>query len=234
MFYPDFLRCNVAVIGLGYVGLPLAVELSKYQECKLTQKKIKRKVIAYDINPSRIQRLNNYEDINDQINSNELRQLNSIEYVNNKSKLNNAEVFIVTVPTPINESNIPDLSFLKEASKTVGIALKNRSKIHFENKHTIPIVIFESTVFPGATEDICIPIIESESKLILNCDEEFKGFVCGYSPERINPGDKERTLVDITKVTSGSNTKCAEWVDKFYGSIIKAGTYKAKSIKVAE
>ena len=154
--------------------------------------------------------------------------------MNNQSELANAEVFIITVPTPIDDTHIPDLSYLKEASKTVGIALKSRSKRELSNKNKIPIIIFESTVFPGATEDICIPIIESESNLTLNSEEIEKGFVCGYSPERINPGDKDRTLVNIKKVTSGSNSECAEWINNFYGSFIKAGTFKAKSIKVAE
>lgn len=234
MNYPDLLKCSVAVIGLGYVGLPLAIELGKYQTCKITKKQLRRKVIAYDTNIARIKSLENFEDTNNQIDSEELKKVDSITFVNNPSKLSQAEVFIVTVPTPIDKTNTPDLSFLKEASKTVGKALKIRSQINTSIRSKIPIIIFESTVFPGATEDICIPIIESESNLILNCEESSKGFGCGYSPERINPGDNQRTLVDIKKVTSGSNPDCAEWINKFYGSIIKAGTYKTDSIKIAE
>tara|TARA_B100000212_G_scaffold263098_1_gene202778 strand:- start:2464 stop:3831 length:1368 start_codon:yes stop_codon:yes gene_type:complete len=234
MKYPDLLNCTVAVIGMGYVGLPLAIELAKSQNCYLSNKKMNRRIIAFDVNCSRIQSLINNIDLNDQIDKNELKEAENIEYVFDANILYQADIFIITVPTPIDEACVPDLNNLKEASKTVGIALKQRLENISKSSDISPVVIFESTVYPGATEEICIPIIEAESNLVLNANENAKGFVCGYSPERINPGDKERTLVNIVKVTSGSNVTASEWINKFYGSIIKAGTFKASSIKIAE
>ncbi len=198
---------NLAVIGLGYVGLPLAVEFSK-----------KYKVVGFDLDPSRIEELNDCFDRTRELTKKELKRCNDIEFSSDKRCLKDIDIFIVTVPTPIDNNNKPDLKPLKNASKLVGEFINTKGT-----------VIYESTVYPGCTEEICVPIIEKESKLTLNID-----FSCGYSPERINPGDKSRKLTEITKVTSGSSPKAALEIDKLYGSIISAGTFKASSIKVAE
>ena len=184
-------QVKLAVIGLGYVGLPLAVEFGK-----------KRAVIGFDINLDRINELNNGHDSTCETSSNELVEAEFLEFTNELERIKDAAVYIVTVPTPIDTHNKPDLT---------------------------PLVIFESTVYPGATEEDCVPIIERTSGLRFN-----KDFFVGYSPERINPGDKERRLPNIKKVTSGSTPKVAECVDQLYRSIIVAGTHKAESIKVAE
>lgn len=200
---------NIGVIGLGYVGLPLAVAFSK-----------KNKVIGFDIDPKRIQNLNNGIDSTNETNSNEL--INSLKsnlrVTYHESDIKKCTIFIITVPTPINEDNTPDLSSIMSATQLVAKYLKKGD-----------IVIYESTVYPGTTEEICAPILENQSKLKFNID-----FFCGYSPERINPGDKLHRLENIIKVTSGSNEKTANFVDKLYNSIIEAGTHKASSIKVAE
>ena len=198
---------TIAIIGLGYVGLPLAVEFGKV-----------RPVIAFDINEMRVDELKRGEDHTLECSATELQQANQLSFTSNHQDLLKAEIFIVTVPTPVDKANRPDLSPLIKASETVGKALKVGG-----------IVIYESTVYPGATEEVCVPVLETVSSLKFNQD-----FYCGYSPERINPGDKEHRLPTIKKVTSGSTTEIADEVDQLYKQIITAGTHKASSIKVAE
>ena len=198
---------QIAVIGLGYVGLPLAVEFGK-----------KRNVIGFDINQERINNLKNYLDKTKEVSSKNLKASKYLDFTNDINDLKKCKIFIITVPTPINKNMKPDLKFLLKSSKSVGSILSKGS-----------IVIYESTVYPGATEEICVPILEKMSGLVFN-----KDFYCGYSPERINPGDKKHTLINIKKITSGSNKESAFFIDNLYKSIIVAGTYKAKSIKVAE
>ncbi|QFU74623.1 Vi polysaccharide biosynthesis UDP-N-acetylglucosamine C-6 dehydrogenase TviB [Halioglobus maricola] len=198
---------KIAIIGLGYVGLPLAVEFGK-----------KYTTIGFDINENRIADLRRGQDKTLEVNSTELNSASELSFTSNSNDLGAANVFIVTVPTPIDRHNRPDLAPLGKASETVGKVLKSGD-----------VVIYESTVYPGATEDYCVPILERESNF------EFKrDFHVGYSPERINPGDKEHRLSSIIKVTSGSNEETAGLVDQLYNSIIEAGTHKAESIKVAE
>ena len=234
MNLPDLYNCTVAVLGLGYVGLPLCVEIGKRQKCNLTGKNLERRVIGFDVDISKITDLRKSLDKTKQISKETLKELSFIEFEFETKKLSEADVFIVTVPTPIDESNIPDLSFVKRASNIVGCALKDRSNTFKSFEYSTPVVIYESTVYPGVTEEICVPIVEKESNLKINSSSSNKSFVCGYSPERINPGDNKRTLRNIVKITSGSSPESAEWINKFYGSIISAGTFKAKSIKVAE
>ena len=197
----------IAIIGLGYVGLPLSVEFGKV-----------RKVIGYDTNPSRISELQCGYDQTLECSSIEISQAIHLGYSSKVDDLKRAQIFIVTVPTPVDSANRPDLTSLIKASETVGKVLKKGD-----------IVIYESTVFPGATEEVCVPVLEKASGLKFNQD-----FFCGYSPERINPGDNEHRLPTIKKVTSGSTPAIADEVDTLYSQIITAGTYKASSIKVAE
>jgi len=192
---------------LGYVGLPLAVEFGK-----------KRTVIGFDINRSRINDLNNAIDTTLETSTEELKEAIYLSYTINFDDLKDCEIFIITVPTPIDRHKRPDLTPLVNSSEAVGSILKKDD-----------IVIYESTVYPGATEEVCVPILEKKSKLTFN-----KDFYCGYSPERINPGDKEHKLKDIKKVTAGSTPVIAIEVDELYKEIIVVGTYKAISIKVAE
>lgn len=198
---------KVAVIGLGYVGLPLAVESGKTYS-----------TIGFDINPERIEELLVGKDRTLEISSEELATATKLRVTSDSNQLEDANFFIITVPTPINEFKQPDLRPLESASLTVGMFLKKGD-----------VVIYESTVYPGCTEEVCVPILERESGLRFNSD-----FFGGYSPERINPGDKGRRITDIKKVTSGSTPEVAQTIDKFYNSIIPAGTHKASSIKVAE
>ena len=200
---------RICVIGMGYVGLPLAVEFSK-----------KYPTIGYDINISRIKELNEGFERTNEITSSELneRLQNGLTVTDNKNLLADYNIYIITVPTPVTNNKEPNLEFLKQASITVS---------KFLNKGDI--VIYESTVYPGCTEEICVPILELNSGLEYN-----KEFFCGYSPERINPGDKINTLTKIIKVTSGSNKETSVTVDNLYKSIIDAGTHLASSIKVAE
>ena len=198
---------TIAVIGLGYVGLPLAVEFGK-----------KRSVIGFDINQARVAELISGLDHTLECNAKELKEATHLSYTSDPERLKVARVFVVTVPTPVDKANRPVLTPLVKASETVGKALKSGD-----------VVVYESTVYPGATEEICVPVLEKFSGLIFN-----KGFFCGYSPERINPGDKEHRLPSIKKVTSGSTAEVAEEIDRFYAEIITAGTFKASSIKVAE
>lgn len=198
---------KIAVIGLGYVGLPLAVEFGK-----------QRPVIGFDINAARIAALNRGVDNTLEASSEELAEAKHLSYSCNADDLASCNLYIVTVPTPIDDHKKPDLTPLIRASETIGKFLKIGD-----------IVVYESTVYPGATEDVCVPVLEGVSGLKFNED-----FFCGYSPERINPGDKQHRLPNICKVTSGSTPEVAEQVNILYASIISAGTYKAESIKVAE
>lgn len=197
----------IAIIGLGYVGLPLAIALAT-----------KYKVIGFDTNEQRVRDLVNGVDHTLQCSKEELLIATSLSFSTSLSDISHCGIYIITVPTPIDADKLPDLSFLLSASKMVGSILKQGD-----------IVIYESTVYPGCTEEDCVPVLEQASGLQYN-----KDFYCGYSPERINPGDKINTLTKIKKVTSGSTTEVAELIDNLYASIITAGTYKAASIKVAE
>ncbi len=226
---PDIEKCTIAIVGLGYVGLPLALEFARKKYSCVNKKELNRKIIGFDISQKRISELVNGIDNTNECELFDLNKLDNLEFTNDITDLDLAEVFIITVPTPIDKSKNPDLSFLQKACKFVGIALERNLSL------VSPVVIFESTVFPGATEEICIPIIKLNSGLsIYQESEKSKSFGYGYSPERINPGDNKHKLNSITKVTSGNNEKVAEWVDSLYGSIIEAGTYKTKTIKVAE
>lgn len=198
---------KIAVIGLGYVGLPLAVEFGK-----------KLPVVGFDIHQKRIQELQSGQDHTLEVSPEELKQATQLTYSANLDDLNSCNFFIVTVPTPIDQVNRPDLTPLRKASETIGKVLKEGD-----------IVVYESTVYPGATEEVCIPVLEQVSGLKFN-----KDFFAGYSPERINPGDKVNTLTKIKKITSGSTAEVATFVDQVYNTIIAAGTHKATSIKVAE
>ena len=212
-------KFEICIIGLGYVGLPLAIEFSK-----------KFKTIGYDIDLNRVSELKKYVDNSLETEISELKSTTVNDYSSfmkcdvglyitaNKDKISNSNFYIITVPTPIDKYNNPDLTFLKNASMLVGSFLKKND-----------IVVYESTVFPGATEEECVPVLELHSDLKLNHD-----FYVGYSPERISPGDKTKRLKDICKVTSGSNEYSSKIIDELYKTIISAGTYKASSIKVAE
>ena len=200
-------KSKIAVIGLGYVGLPLAVEFG-----------IKMPVVGFDINKSRIEDLNSGVDSTLEVSGDELVQASKLSYSSNIDDLKPCNVYIVTVPTPIDKFKKPDLIPLEKASLMLGGVISKGD-----------IVIYESTVYPGATEEVCIPIIEKESGLVFNQD-----FYAGYSPERINPGDKEHRVSTILKVTSGSTPEIADLVDSLYQQIITAGTHKASSIRVAE
>lgn len=198
---------KIAIIGLGYVGLPLAVEFGK-----------KRPVVGFDINKKRIAELKAGNDFTRETTSEELQAAKQLTYTTNLDDLRACNCYIVTVPTPIDEYKRPNLTPLLSASATVGKVLKKGD-----------IVIYESTVYPGCTEEECVPVLEKQSGLKFN-----KDFFCGYSPERINPGDKEHRLPNIKKVTSGSTPEVANLIDELYNGIITAGTHKAESIKVAE
>lgn len=201
------LDLKIAIIGLGYVGLPLAVEFSK-----------KRKVTAFDINSDRIKQLKQGYDKTNEINHSELLLNDKLIFSSNLDDLADSNAFIITVPTPIDGNNIPDISLITKATKIVSKFIRPGA-----------LVIYESTVYPGLTEEYCAPLLEKLSGLTYNTD-----FFCGYSPERINPGDKTKKITDIVKVTSGSTPAAAKVVDALYNEIIDAGTFPAKSIKVAE
>ena len=220
---PELSSCCVSVLGLGYVGLPLAIEISKNKECLYSKQRLNRTIIGYDISDKRVYELNNKSDVSGEVASNEFNNNNKIKFTNDVEDLKFVDVFVVCVPTPIDKDNKPYLKHLIDVSELIGSVIKHR-KIK-----TKPIIIYESTVFPGATEEVCIPCIEAISGCKLNTD-----FFCGYSPERIVPGNNEVKLTDIKKVTSGSNSKVSIWIDSFYKSFISAGTYRATSIKVAE
>ena len=204
---PKLSDAKIAVVGLGYVGLPLAVEFGKY-----------RNVIGFDINSERINDLNNKVDSTLEISSEDLLQSKKLSFTNDVDNISKCNVFIITVPTPIDKNNSPNLIPLRKASEMIAKILKKGD-----------LVIYESTVYPGATEEVCVPILSDISNLEFN-----KDFFVGYSPERINPGDKENTLTTIKKITSGSTPEIASYVNELYLSIISAGTHLASSIKVAE
>lgn len=233
---PPLHSCTVAVIGLGYVGLPLAATFATPGTCLRTGAPLQRRVIGFDINSQRLEELRQRVDRTLETSSEMLQAAALLEFSSDPTQLEEAEVFVVTVPTPIDSAKRPDLTPLEKASAMVGKALKERAQRQQGHDHarTTPVVIFESTVYPGATEEVCVPILERESGLRFNANEPGAGFVCGYSPERINPGDNDHKLTTITKVTSGSTAEAATWVDDFYGSIIKAGTHRAANLKVAE
>ncbi len=198
---------KIAVIGLGYVGLPLAIEFAKQYD-----------TVGFDIDPERILQLKDSVDLTLEIDSRELKST-TLTFTSKTEEIKNCDVYIISVPTPVDKFNNPDLSILKSASSLVGEIISRDN-----------IVIYESTVYPGATEEICVPILESASGLRYNFD-----FYCGYSPERINPGDKERSLTSITKITSGSNPEVANLIDSLYSTILTgASTHLASSISVAE
>lgn len=198
---------KIAVIGMGYVGLPLAVAFG-----------MRRPVIGFDINETRIKELQGGFDRTQEVTGKELNNLQNLQFVSDPTSISECNFYIVTVPTPVDKYKQPDLRPIKDATENVAKLLKSGD-----------IVVYESTVFPGATEEICVPILEKYSGMALNQD-----FFVGYSPERINPGDRQHRITDIVKVTSGSTPYIADIVDQLYREIIKAGTFKAKSIKVAE
>ena len=210
--FPELNSCTVAVIGLGYVGLPLAVELAMPQPCRRTGIPLQRRVIGFDINSQRLAELRQGIDRTNETSAAELQGAELLEFTSDPSQLAAADVFVVTVPTPIDSAKRPDLTPLEKASATVGQALKARAA---RGAATTPLVIYESTVYPGATEEVCVPILERESGLRFNAVAPGSGFFCGYSPERINPGDTEHKLTTITKGTSGSTPEAAAWVDGF-------------------
>lgn len=203
----DLEAAKIGVIGLGYVGLPLAVELGKHFD-----------TLGFDVSKSRIEEVRSHSDRTREVTEEEFSKATALSFANEITALKDRNVYIVTVPTPIDSCNIPDLGPLRSASELVGRVLSFGD-----------LVIYESTVYPGATEEVCVPILSHFSGLTYNV-----GFYCGYSPERINPGDKERRLTSIKKVTSGSSSEAADFVDRIYRTIISAGTHKAPSIKVAE
>lgn len=200
-------KAKLALIGLGYVGLPLAVEFGK-----------KFDTVGFDVKEKRLKALQRGEDNTLETSSDELKAAVHLKYSGNLEDLKDRDIFIITVPTPVDKYNRPDLTPLYKASETVGKVMKKGA-----------VVIYESTVFPGCTEEECVPVLEKFSGLKFNRD-----FFCGYSPERINPGDKEHTLTKILKITSGSTPETAETVDALYNSILRNGTHMTSCIKVAE
>jgi len=203
----DIESARIAVIGLGYVGLPLAVEFGKQFD-----------TLGFDIDPARVAELGKGHDRTGETDPMELAAATRLRMTTDAAALRECNVYIVTVPTPVDEANRPDLAPLEKASETIGRSLRRGD-----------VVVYESTVYPGTTEEVCVPVLERTSGLEFNVD-----FSCGYSPERINPGDKQRRLTTIPKVTSGSTPETAEFVDALYRRIVAAGTHKAPSIKVAE
>jgi UDP-N-acetyl-D-galactosamine dehydrogenase len=203
----SLVNAKIAVIGQGYVGLPLAAEFGKHYT-----------TLGFDINSTRIDQLSKGIDLTQEMSAEQLINSKHLKFSTNTADLAQANVYVITVPTPIDSLKKPDLSYLKSATNTVSQVIEKGD-----------VVIYESTVYPGCTEEDCVPLLEQGSGLKYNLD-----FFCGYSPERIVPGDKERTLTKIRKITSGSTEATADFVDQLYGSIITAGTYKAPSIKVAE
>ena len=198
---------KIAVIGLGYVGLPLAVEFSK-----------KFPVIGFDLNTRRINELKRGYDHTNEVTEDQLKKTNLIDFVSSEEFIADSNIYIITVPTPVDVNNVPDLKYIISASEIVAKYIEDGN-----------IVIYESTVFPGCTEEVCVPILEKVSGRVYNSD-----FFCGYSPERINPGDKKHTLTKIKKITSGSNKESSEFIDNLYNQIIAAGTFQTSSIKIAE
>ena len=204
---PDLSRARIAIVGLGYVGLPLAVEFGKRYD-----------TVGFDIRPDRVAELQEGRDSTLEVEPADLAEASRLAFTTQREAIADCTVFIVTVPTPIDDARRPDLGPLVKASEAIGAILKRGD-----------VVVYESTVYPGCTEEVCVPILERVSGLAFNTD-----FHCGYSPERINPGDKEHRVTSILKVTAGSTPEAADFVDALYASIITAGTHKASSLKVAE
>jgi UDP-N-acetyl-D-glucosamine/UDP-N-acetyl-D-galactosamine dehydrogenase len=203
----DLSRVRIAVLGLGYVGLPLALCAARHFP-----------VVGFDVNRTRIEELQEFRDRTGEVSLDEFHQAKKLRLTADPQSLSDSNFFIVTVPTPIDRALQPDLTAIRRATETVGNLLKPGA-----------IVVYESTVYPGVTEEVCVPILENASGLTLNED-----FFVGYSPERINPGDRHRRLTDIRKITSGSTPQAADFIDRVYASFVKAGTHKASSIRVAE
>ena len=204
---PEIRKCRIGVVGLGYVGLPLAVEFGKHYE-----------TTGFDVKAERIAQLRRGRDVTLEASRAELKEAKRLSFTTDLNKLKSCQVFIVTVPTPIDDYKRPDLTALRRASESVGAVMRRGA-----------VVVYESTVYPGCTEEVCVPILERVSGLKYNRD-----FFAGYSPERINPGDKSHRLTTIRKVTSGSTPQVTEFIDRLYGSIVTAGTHKTSSIRVAE
>jgi UDP-N-acetyl-D-galactosamine dehydrogenase len=204
---PEIRKCRIGVVGLGYVGLPLAVEFGKHYE-----------TTGFDVKAERIAQLRRGRDVTLEASRAELKEAKRLSFTTDLNKLKSCQVFIVTVPTPIDDYKRPDLTALRRASESVGAVMRRGA-----------VVVYESTVYPGCTEEVCVPILERVSGLKFNRD-----FFAGYSPERINPGDKSHRLTTIRKVTSGSTPQVTEFIDRLYGSIVTAGTHKTSSIRVAE
>ena len=204
---PEIRKCRIGIVGLGYVGLPLAVEFGKHYE-----------TVGFDVKPERIAQLRRGRDVTLEVTRAELKAARRLSFSTDLKALRSCQVFIVTVPTPIDDYKRPDLTALQRASETVGSVMRRGA-----------VVVYESTVYPGCTEEVCVPILEKVSGMKFNRD-----FFAGYSPERINPGDKQHRLTTIRKVTSGSTPQVAEFVDRLYSSIVTAGTHRASSIRVAE
>ena len=227
---PPLESCTIALVGLGYVGLPLALAFALTDLDARTGQPLRRSVLGFDIDRQRVEELRNGVDRTRETLPGEIASASRLLLSSDPHALAAADVFIVTVPTPIDSAKRPDLAPLERASAMVGRALAQRA----ERPGPAALVVFESTVYPGATEEICVPILERESGLVFNDMAPGRGFFCGYSPERINPGDREHRLPTIVKVTSGSTQQAAKWIDSLYGSIITAGTHLAPSLKVAE
>ena len=225
--FPDLINCKITILGLGYVGLPLAVEFAKNSKCIKTGNSINRKVIGFDINKERINQLKNCFDKTMELDVEDKKYIKLINLTTDIQDIYDSDVFIVTVPTPIDASKNPILEPLKSATTTIANALLKKHQEDLDHKKSI--IIYESTVFPGATEEICIPIIEQITNLKVDDD-----FNYGYSPERINPGDKVNKLKSIKKITSGNNELTKVWIDQLYSSIIEANTFAVSSIKTAE
>ena len=200
-------KIKIGILGMGYVGLPLAMALQNYYN-----------IYAYDTDKEKINELKKNYDRNNQFSKKKLLSAKNLNFSKNISQLKSCNMYIVAVPTPVKKNNLPDLSLIKKATNDVSKLLSKGN-----------IVVYESTVYPGVTEDFCVPILEKKSKLKFN-----KDFFCGYSPERINPGDNKNTIENIVKITSGSNKYALNLIDKVYKKIVKVGTFKTKSIKVAE
>ncbi len=221
-------NCTICVFGLGYVGLPLIISITKANNSYEKEERIQRKIIGFDKNISRINNLKKGLDETNEIDSDQLINNNRILFTSDIEMLKEVDIYILALPTPIDEFKRPDLSCLENGCQTIGKAIKSSS-----SKNS-PIIIFESTVYPGCTDEFCVPIIEKFSGLKHNCKSNKKTFFCGYSPERINPGDKDNGIENIVKIVSGCNEDITSIVDKFYSSFVKAGTYITSSIKVAE
>ena len=218
---PNLNNTNIAVIGLGYVGLPLIVSIARY----FAENNIENPdIIGFDISDIKIKKLKSKIDPTREINHDELKYFENIKFTSDNNDIRDADLFIVCVPTPINKNNQPNLDFLKSASSIIGSEL-NKTESNINKK----LIVFESTVYPGVTEDICLPIIENTSKKIYG-----KEFVVGYSPERINPGDKVNNISNITKLVSGSDDETLNWLSYFYSKVISKQVFKVKNIKTAE